>query len=101
MMPAADVLKSLNDARQTLTSVFEALERWSDEVSSVNERHLAKDLDQVATSQRGMGWPGPIHHRSPRAPYNGVKDADVHDRPGHGRLGASAQVFHRSLDSTR
>jgi hypothetical protein len=58
MMPAADVLNSLNsDARQTLTSVFEALEGWRDEVSSVNERHLAKVLDQVAASQRAMGWP--------------------------------------------
>jgi hypothetical protein len=58
MMPAADVLKSLNsDARQTLTSVFEAMEGWRDEVSSVNERHLAKVLDQVAASQRAMGWP--------------------------------------------
>jgi hypothetical protein len=58
MMPAADVLKSLNsDARQTLTSVFEALEGWRDEVSSVNERHLTKVLDQVAESQRAMGWP--------------------------------------------
>jgi hypothetical protein len=58
MMPASDVLKSLNsDARQTLTSVFEALKVWRDEVSSVNERHLAKVLDQVTASQRAMGWP--------------------------------------------
>jgi hypothetical protein len=58
MMPASDVLKSLNsDARQALTSAFEALEEWRDEVSSVNERHLAKVLDQVAASQRAMGWP--------------------------------------------
>jgi hypothetical protein len=58
MMPASDVLKSLNsDARQALTSAFHALEEWRDEVSSVNERHLAKVFDQVAASQRAMGWP--------------------------------------------
>jgi hypothetical protein len=58
MMPASDVLKSLNsDARQALTSTFRVLEEWRDEISSVNERHLAKVLDQVAASQRAMGWP--------------------------------------------
>ena len=58
MMPASDALRSLNsDARQALTSAFEALENWRDEISSVNERHLAKVLDQVAASQRAMGWP--------------------------------------------
>lgn len=58
MMPASDALKSLNsDARQALTSAFEALEQWRDEISSVNERHMVKVLDQVAASQRAMGWP--------------------------------------------
>jgi hypothetical protein len=58
MMPASDALRSLNsDARKALTSAFEALENWRDEISSVNERHLAKVLDQVAACQRAMGWP--------------------------------------------
>jgi hypothetical protein len=58
MMPASDVLRSLNsDARQALTSAFEALGQWRDEISSVNERHMVKVLDQVAASQRAMGWP--------------------------------------------
>ena len=40
-----------------MTSVFEALEKWRDEVFSVNERHLTKTLDLVAGSQRSLGWP--------------------------------------------
>jgi hypothetical protein len=51
-------MKSLDsDARQALTGAFEALKNWRDEISSVNERQLAKVLDQVAASQRAMGWP--------------------------------------------
>jgi hypothetical protein len=60
MMTASDVhkLTSLgSDARQAVTSAFEALEQWRDEIFSVNERHLTKVLDQVAASQRAMGWP--------------------------------------------
>jgi hypothetical protein len=45
------------DAREAVTSVFEALEKWRDEVASVNERNLTAALDLVASSQRSLGWP--------------------------------------------
>jgi hypothetical protein len=60
MMPVSDIqtLTSHNsDARQAVTSAFEALDKWRDELVSVNERHLTKALDLVASSQRSMGWP--------------------------------------------
>jgi hypothetical protein len=59
-MPASDIqtLTSNNsDAREAVTGVFDALEKWRDEVVSVNERHLTKALDLVAGSQRALGWP--------------------------------------------
>jgi hypothetical protein len=60
MMPASDIrtLTSHNsDAHEAVTSIFEALEKWRDEVTSVNERHLTKALDLLASSQRSLGWP--------------------------------------------
>jgi hypothetical protein len=60
MMPASDIrtltLHS-SDAREAVTSAFEALEKWRDEAFAVNERHLTKALDLVANSQRALGWP--------------------------------------------
>jgi hypothetical protein len=63
MMTAADIRKltSLSsEARQGVTTAFEALEQWRDEIFSVNERHLSKVLDQVAPLQRAMGWPDQV-----------------------------------------
>ena len=60
MMPASDLrtLTSHNsDAREAVTNAFEALDKWRDEIFSVNERHLTKALDLVASSQRSLGWP--------------------------------------------
>jgi hypothetical protein len=60
MMSAPEInkLTSLSsDTRQAVTTAFEALEQWRDEIFSVNERHLTKVLDQVASLQRAMGWP--------------------------------------------
>jgi hypothetical protein len=60
MMPASDIrtLTSHNsDAREAVTSAFEALEKWREEIFTVNERHLTKTLDLVANSQRSLGWP--------------------------------------------
>jgi hypothetical protein len=60
MITASDIRKltSLSgDARQTVTTAFEALEQWRDEIFSVNERHSTKVLDQVASLQRAMDWP--------------------------------------------
>jgi hypothetical protein len=60
MMTASEIRKLTalsSDARQTATTSFEALERWRDEIFSVNERHLTKVLDQVASLQQDMGWP--------------------------------------------
>jgi hypothetical protein len=37
-----------SDAREAVTSAFEAMEKWRDEVFAVNERHLTKALDLVA-----------------------------------------------------
>jgi hypothetical protein len=45
------------DAREAVTSAFEAMEKWRDEIVAVNERHLEKALDLVAGSQRALGWP--------------------------------------------
>jgi cellobiose-specific phosphotransferase system component IIA len=60
MMPTSDIrtltLHS-SDAREAVTSAFEALEKWRDEAFAVNERHLTKALDLVAGSQRALGWP--------------------------------------------
>jgi hypothetical protein len=60
-MPPVSDMQSLtlqnSDARQAVTSAFEALEKWRDEVIAVNERHLTKALDLVAGSQRALGWP--------------------------------------------
>jgi hypothetical protein len=56
--PEIRKLTSLSsNARQAATTAFESLEQWRDEISSVNERHLTKVLDQVASLQRAMGWP--------------------------------------------
>ncbi len=60
MMPASDIRTLTlhnSDAREAVTSAFEALEKWRDEVFTVNERHLTKALDLVAGSQRALGWP--------------------------------------------
>jgi hypothetical protein len=60
MMPASDIRTLTlhnSDAREAVTSSFEALEKWRDEVFAVNERHLTKALDLVASSQRSLGWP--------------------------------------------
>ncbi len=60
MMPASDIqtfTSHNSDARQAVTSAFEALDKWRDELVSVNERHLTKALDLVASSQRSLGWP--------------------------------------------
>jgi hypothetical protein len=60
MMPASDIRTLTlhnSDAREAVTNAFEALEKWRDEVFTVNERHLTKALDLVAGSQRALGWP--------------------------------------------
>lgn len=60
MMTASDIRKltSLSsDTRQAVTAAFEALEKWRDEIFSVNERHLTTVLDEMAALQRAMGWP--------------------------------------------
>ena len=60
MMPASDIRTLTlhnSDARDAVTSAFEALEKWRDEEFAVNERHLTKALDLVAGSQRALGWP--------------------------------------------
>src|SRR5262245_40451290 len=60
MITASDIgkLTSLSgNARQTVTTAFEALEQWRDEIFSVNERHLTKVLDHVASLHRATGWP--------------------------------------------
>jgi hypothetical protein len=60
MMPAFDprtLTSHNNDAREAVTSAFEALDKWREELVSVNERHLMKALDLVASSQRSLGWP--------------------------------------------
>jgi hypothetical protein len=60
MMPASDIrtLTSPNsDAREAVMSAFEALEKWREELLSVNERHFTKALDLVASTQRTLGWP--------------------------------------------
>ena len=60
MMPASDIRTLTlhnSDAREAVTSAFEALEKWRDEAFAVNERHLTKALDLVAGSQRALGWP--------------------------------------------
>ena len=60
MMPASDIRTLTlhnSDAREAVTSAFEALEKWRDEAFAANERHLTKALDLVASSQRALGWP--------------------------------------------
>ena len=60
MMPDSDIralTPDNSDARKAVTSAFEAMEKWRDEVFAVNERHLTKALDLVAGSQRALGWP--------------------------------------------
>jgi hypothetical protein len=60
MTPVSDIhtlTLQNSDARDAVTSAFDALEKWRDEVVAVNERHLTKALDLVAGSQRALGWP--------------------------------------------
>ena len=60
MTPVSDIQTLTlhnTDAREAVTSAFEALEKWRNEVVAVNERHLTKALDLVAGSQRALGWP--------------------------------------------
>ena len=60
MMSAPDIgrLTTLSkESRQALTSAFEALEQWRDEIFSANDRCLTKVLDQMAAAHRAMGWP--------------------------------------------
>jgi hypothetical protein len=40
-----------------LTSAFNALARWREEIFSANERCLTKALDETAAAQRALGWP--------------------------------------------
>ncbi|MBO0763334.1 MAG: hypothetical protein J2P50_01885 [Hyphomicrobiaceae bacterium] len=59
-MSAADIdkLASLGgEARQAVTSAFEALEQWRDEIFSANDRCLTKVLDQMTAAHHAMGWP--------------------------------------------
>jgi cellobiose-specific phosphotransferase system component IIA len=60
MMSTSDIgkLRSLtSQSRQAVTSAFEALEQWRDEIFSANDRYLTKVLDQMASAHRAMGWP--------------------------------------------
>ena len=60
MMSAPDIRKltSLStEARQSVTTAFDALARWRDEIFSANDRCLTKVLDQMAVAQRAIGWP--------------------------------------------
>jgi hypothetical protein len=60
MMSAPDIgrLTTLsNESRQAVTSAFEALEQWRDEIFSANDRCFTKVLDQMAVAHRAMGWP--------------------------------------------
>ena len=51
-------LESLsNEARQALTTAFDAMSDWKDETSAANDRCLPKLLDQMTAIQRSMGWP--------------------------------------------
>jgi cellobiose-specific phosphotransferase system component IIA len=60
MMRAPEIgrLTSLSsESRRAVTSAFEALEQWRDEIFSANDRCLTKALDQMAAAHRAMGWP--------------------------------------------
>jgi hypothetical protein len=60
MMTAPDVgkLRSLSsESRRAVTSAFEALDQWRDEIFSANERCLTKVLDQMAAAHLAAGWP--------------------------------------------
>jgi cellobiose-specific phosphotransferase system component IIA len=60
MMSAPDIgqLRSLSsESRRTVTSAFEALDQWRDEIFSANERCLTNVLDQMAAAHRAVGWP--------------------------------------------
>ena len=45
------------EMREQLAAAFNALSNWRDEIESVNERSLAKLLDQTSEVARSMGWP--------------------------------------------
>jgi hypothetical protein len=60
MMTAPDVgkLRSLNsESRRAVTSAFEALDQWRDEIFSANERCLTHVMDQMVAAHRAAGWP--------------------------------------------
>jgi hypothetical protein len=46
-----------DEARQAMTSAFDALSQWRDDMTAANDRWLAKVLDQMAAAARTMGWP--------------------------------------------
>jgi hypothetical protein len=63
MMSASDIgrLTTLSkESRQAVTTAFEALEEWRDEIFSANDRCLTKVLDQMAVAHRAMGWPDQV-----------------------------------------
>jgi hypothetical protein len=45
------------EMRESVTSAFDALANWKDEIDTANERCLKKVLDHTGTVAKAMGWP--------------------------------------------
>jgi hypothetical protein len=45
------------EMRESVSSAFDALSNWRDEIETANERCLDKVLDKTSAVARSMGWP--------------------------------------------
>ncbi|MDX2288761.1 MAG: hypothetical protein NW217_08065 [Hyphomicrobiaceae bacterium] len=45
------------EAREAISSAFDALSKWRDDMASANEQYSKTFFDQMAQATRSMGWP--------------------------------------------
>jgi hypothetical protein len=53
----ANIPGMTKEMRERVLATFDALSNWRDEIETVNERCLAKVMDQTSALARAMGWP--------------------------------------------
>jgi hypothetical protein len=51
-----DIAGLPDEMKKALTTTFDALANWREEVENANKRYLGKVLDQFAKTSRMMGW---------------------------------------------
>jgi hypothetical protein len=49
-----------DEARQAVSTAFDAMSEWRTEAAESNEKHLTKVIDKMAAAARALGWPEEI-----------------------------------------